>query len=128
MTEQVILPGSFDEVIDVLHAADVFVLPSYEEGMSLSLLEAMAAKLPAVASDIPGNRKLIVNGEHGLLVPPRTTTELAEAIMRLIDDATLAAKLAAQARRRVEQEFSLRAMAERHLEICEKLIAARATH
>jgi len=67
------LPGSFDQVEDILAAADLFVLPSHEEGLSLALLEAMAAGLPVVASDIPGNRLAVRSGIEGVLVPAGNT-------------------------------------------------------
>lgn len=114
---QAYLPGAFDDVTEVLEAADVFVLPSYEEGMSLALLEAMAAGVPVVATDIPGNRQLVTHEVHGLLVPPRDPTALLAAIERLLADTVLAERLAASARARVEREFSLTVMAQRHLDV-----------
>ena len=77
---RVTLTGLFDEVDALLAAADLFVLPSEEEGMSLALLEAMAAGLPIVACDIAGNRPLIADGRQGLLVPPRDAGALAVAV------------------------------------------------
>lgn len=74
---RICLPGAFDDIEDVLQAADIFLLPSYSEGMSLSLLEAMAAGIPAIASDIPGNRALITHEQSGLLVPPRDVPGLS---------------------------------------------------
>jgi glycosyltransferase involved in cell wall biosynthesis len=114
---RVLMPGAFDFIDEVLLAADVFVLPSHEEGMSLSLLEAMAAELPIVATDIPGNQKLIRDGQHGLLVPKRDPEALAAAILRQLNESILAHARAKEAKKRVEQEFSLRGMAERHLEL-----------
>lgn len=117
---QVFLPGAFDDVTEVLCAADIFVLPSYEEGMSLALLEAMAAGVPVIATDIPGNRLLITHEQHGLLVPPHEPFALQLAIERLLADRSLGARLAMQARQRVIDEFSLTAMAERHLQIIDE--------
>lgn len=123
---QAYLPGAFDDVDDVLTAADLFVLPSYEEGMSLALLEAMAAGVPVVATDIPGNRALVTHEEHGLLVPPHDPSALRSAIERLLESPQLAQRLAANARARVEAEFSLAVMARRHLEVIEEAIERRA--
>jgi glycosyltransferase involved in cell wall biosynthesis len=122
---QVFLPGAFDDVAEVLTAADLFVLPSYEEGMSLALLEAMSAGVPVIATNIPGNRLLVTDNEHGLLVPPHDPPALLAAIERLLTDKMLAARLALQARARVEQEFSLAMMADRHLALIEQTIVAR---
>jgi glycosyltransferase involved in cell wall biosynthesis len=113
----VLLPGSFDTVEDVLAAADLFLLPSYEEGMSLSLLEAMAAGVPVIASDIPGNRRLITHEQTGLLLPVREPDLWATTILRVLSVRSAAATRAEQARRVVEQEYSLERMARRHAEL-----------
>jgi glycosyltransferase involved in cell wall biosynthesis len=123
--ESIRLPGAFDNVEEMLDAADVFVLPSYVEGMSLALLEAMAAGLPVVASDIDANRTLVEHERHGLLVPPREPSRLAAAVRRLLERQELAQQLGESARRRVEAEFSLESAAARHLELFARLIAEK---
>jgi len=120
---RVALAGAFDAVDDFLTAADLFVLPSLEEGMSLALLEAMAAGLPVVATDIPGNRQLVADGRQGVLVPPGSPPRLAAALRRLLDQPALASELGAAARQRVAQEFTLSAAVERHLELFERLLS-----
>ena len=125
LTGHVSLPGLFDNVDDLLAAADLFVLPSLQEGMSISLLEAMSAALPVVATDIPGNRDLVTDGRHGLLVPVENCEALSDAILRLLDDPPLGARLATAARDRVRQEFSVKKMADRHLELFESLIQSK---
>jgi glycosyltransferase involved in cell wall biosynthesis len=122
---QVFLPGAFDDVGEILTAADLFVLPSYEEGMSLALLEAMAAGVPVIATDIPGNRLLVRHEENGLLVPVRDPAAIRGAIERLLDDRSLGAMLARRAREDVEAGFSLERMAKAHLEAMEQAIVAR---
>jgi glycosyltransferase involved in cell wall biosynthesis len=117
-----VLVGSFDSVEDLLTAADLFVLPSYEEGMSLALLEAMSAGLPIVASDIPGNRTLVVDGEHGLLVKPGQSDAIAAALNKLLDDRALANHYGEDARQRAEHHFSLANMRERHEQLFEQLL------
>lgn len=111
---RVFLPGAFDTVEDVLTAADLFVLPSLHEGMSIALLEAMAAALPCVVSDIPGNRILIEPGKSGLAFPVDDTAALAEAIVRVLEDKPLAARLGRTARERVVESFSLERVAAEH--------------
>jgi glycosyltransferase involved in cell wall biosynthesis len=123
---QVFLPGAFDDVGEILTAADLFVLPSYEEGMSLALLEAMAAGVPVIATDIPGNQLLVRHEENGLLVPTRDPAALRGAIERLLEDRSLGATLAQHARRGVEDGYSLERMAEAHLDLITAAISARA--
>ena len=123
----VLLPGSFDSVEDFLAAADLFVFPSREEGMSLSLLEAMGAGLPLVASDIPGNRALVENGREGLLVPVDDAEALAAAIERLLEDQPLAVRLGQAARQRAA-EFTLTATVQRHLALFASLRKERARY
>ena len=117
-----VLPGAFDNVDDVLRAADVFVLPSREEGMSVALLEAMAARVPVVASDIPGNRALVDDGRHGLLVPVGDDAAIAAAIGRLLHEPAAAVELATAAADRVARDFSLAIMAESHRQLFADLI------
>ena len=118
----VVLTGAFDNVDEVLAAADLFVLPSREEGMSLSLLEAMAHGLPVVVSDIAASRNVVVPGKQGLLVPPGSSDELASAICTVLAQPGLAAQLGAAARDRVSRDFSLEASDDRHLELFKALI------
>ena len=116
------MPGSFDEVTDVLAAADAFVLPSYQEGMSLSLLEAMAAEVPVVATDIPGNRALI--GDHrGRMCRVKDPEDLARAILDTIQKSDQAHRMAKSARQYVEENYSLSRMAQKHLELIERQLS-----
>lgn len=117
LTHSVIMPGSFDELTEVLDSADAFVLPSHEEGMSMSLLEAMAAAVPIAASDIPGNRLLIEHGRHGLLFPPKRSDKIAAAIIALLENREQAELLGKEARKRVSRDYSISKMANDHLAI-----------
>ena len=97
--------------IGVLKTFDIFVLPSREEGIPRSLMEAMAAGVPIIASDIPGNRALIDHGETGLLFPPDDPERLVTAIVTMIEQAAFAKEMARRARVKVEQHFSAERMA-----------------
>ena len=110
---RVVMPGTFDDVEDFLAAADAFILPSYNEGLSLSLLEAMAHRLPVIASDIVGNRQLIVHGTHGRLIPAREVVSLAAAIYEAFTTNNQQQVDAAESR--VATQFSLTGMAQAHL-------------
>lgn len=119
---QVRLAGAFDDVEEFLLAADLFVLPSLEEGMSLALLEAMALGLPVVATSIPANQVLI-DDCHGRLVPPADPIVLAAAINDVLDHADAARRLGEAARRRVSANYSLDKMVTEHLALFELLVA-----
>ena len=83
----------------------------------MSVLEAMAAGLPVVASAVGGVPELVREGETGMLVPPRDSAALAEALRRLVDDPALRDRLGEAGRRRVEREFSLARFEREHLEL-----------
>lgn len=117
----VALPGAFDDVEPVLAAADVFVLPSREEGMSVALLEAMAAGLPCVASDIPGNRPLIEAPREGWLVPLDDAQAWVDAVGQAWEAPDDARGRGLAARQRVIEEFSLELMVEEHLALFRRL-------
>jgi glycosyltransferase involved in cell wall biosynthesis len=108
--------GTFDDVEGLLAAAEIFVAPS-PDGSPLAVLEAMAAELPVVAVDVPAHQWLITDHRDGLLVPPTDASALASAILSLLEQRDLAARLAAAARARVLQEFSLARMVDEHFEV-----------
>jgi len=93
-----------EEIPRILQVADVFAFPSVQEGLGSSLLEAMAAGLPIVATRIGGIGESIRDGETGLLVPPGDSPRLAQAILRLLDDGALSARLARSAQQWVGAE------------------------
>ena len=105
--ERVRFVGRVADVMDYLLAADVFALPSMTEGMSNALLEAMAAGLPIVASDVPGNAAIIRSGRTGLLVDRADAGALARAITRLFDSPEEAEALARAARDLAEQRYAI---------------------
>ncbi len=102
---RVLFTGYQQDPLPWLAAADVFVLPSLFEGLPGALIEAMAAEVPCVTTDIPGNRDLVIDRMTGLLVPVRSPEKLAAAISILLNNSGLARDLAANAQRLVEHEF-----------------------
>lgn len=104
----VTLHGFRDDVSAQLAKADFFVLSSISEGISLTLLEAMATGLPIVATDVGGNREVVADGETGLLAPAGSPEALAQAMLRLSPDPTLIERMSYTARKRVETRFDLR--------------------
>lgn len=94
-----------DEVAKLMMQADVFVLPSRDEGFPLALLEAGAAALPVVATRVGGVPELIVDGENGLLVDSEDAGALAAALLRILDDPTMA-EVGARLRKDVAERFT----------------------
>jgi glycosyltransferase involved in cell wall biosynthesis len=107
--------GYCSNVPMVLAAFDLYVNSSIHEGVSLTVLEAMAASLPVVATSVGGNPEVVVDGETGYLVADRTPVALAEAMLRLDSHPALRRSLGAQGRARVEREFSLDRMVSTYL-------------
>jgi len=100
------LLGYRGNVRELLEAMDVFALSSLREGLPNVLLEAMAMEVPVVATSVAGVPRLVRDGTTGLLVEPQSIDELADALRRLVEEAPLRERLAAYARRVVEEEFS----------------------
>jgi len=115
--------GYQDNVVEYLQMADVFVFPSFAEGLSNSLLEAMACGLPIVTTDVEGNKEAIVDGENGLLVPAVDPTELSSALSKVITCRSLADRLGSEARRTVVSKYSLEQVAERYIRVYQQLVA-----
>jgi sugar transferase (PEP-CTERM/EpsH1 system associated) len=105
---RVIFHGVQDDVEPFLADADFFVLSSLSEGIPLTLLEAMAVGLPAVATDVGGNREVVVSGETGYLVPAGSPGALADAMLKIQADMPQLQRMGLASRRRVEEHFNLR--------------------
>jgi glycosyltransferase involved in cell wall biosynthesis len=105
--------GFRDDVADLLASTSISVLPSLSEGLSNVVLEAMAAGVPVVATDVGGNPEMVVDGETGFLVPPRNARALSTAIGRLLVDPLLARRLGAAGQRRAAAAFSFEAMVDK---------------
>lgn len=114
--------GAVEDVADLLRAADLFVLPSVAEGMSNSLLEAMATALPCVASDIGGNQDLLGPDDAGVLVATGSSGRWAEVLIELINDPDRRHRLATAARRRVVEEFALERVVARYVALYRRLL------
>jgi glycosyltransferase involved in cell wall biosynthesis len=98
--------GHRDDVAELLRAAHIACLPSWREGTPRSLVEAMACGLPLVATDVPGCREVLRNGDNGVLVAVRDPTELSRGLKTLIDDPQLRMEMGRRSRARAEQEFA----------------------
>ncbi len=123
IADRVQFTGAVDHPAEYLRAADVFVLPSVAEGMSNSLLEAMATALPCVVSGIAGNTDLIADRKDGRLVREATPREWSNILLQLFDNPDEARQLGVAARQRIEEEFALPVVVDRYLELYRRIIA-----
>jgi len=100
-----------------------FWLGSAYEGQSNAVMEAMNAGIPVIATDIPGNRDLIVPEETGLLFPVGDRATLARLTQRLLNDSALALRLSTASQRRMREQFRVDQMVARHVALYERLLA-----
>jgi glycosyltransferase involved in cell wall biosynthesis len=115
-------PGHIEDIPRLLAETDVFVLPSYREGLPRSLIEAGACGLPLIATDVPGCRDVITNGHDGLLVPSRDATALAAAISQLVRNPDYALRLGLAAREKICQSFNENRIIQDTLDVYEELM------
>jgi len=100
----------FQDPAPYLEAADIFVLPTWGEGISNALLEAMGVGLPCIATRVSGNIEVVRHNDTGLLVEPGQPSGLAEATIRLLEDTTLRRMIGRNARQRVQTTYSVKQM------------------
>jgi glycosyltransferase involved in cell wall biosynthesis len=112
-TPGVIVRDFTPNIVDYYHAADVFVLPSYAEGMSNAMLEAMACGLPSVATRIGAADEMVQDGSNGYLMQPGDREKLASSLGALIDDAAMRAAFSERAAAAIREQFSERAVVDR---------------
>lgn len=118
--------GQRNDVPRILPHLDVLWLASAYEGMPNSIMEAMAAGVPVVATDIPGNCDLVVPGETGFLVPVGSRAEFTRRTEQILNDTALAKGLGEAARRRVLEKYSVEQMVDRHVAMYRELFSSPA--
>src|SRR5262249_55664270 len=111
------LPGERADIPTVMRALDVFVLPSLAEGISNTILEAMASGLPVVATRVGGNPELVDAGRTGLLVPAANPVAMAEALRTYLVDNGQVVSHGQAGRKKVETYFSMEAMVRSYLAV-----------
>ncbi len=114
--------GETDHVIEVLQDADIFVLPSRAEGISNALLEAMACGLPAIVSDIPGNRDVITHNMNGIIFTVDDPESLIQNLLLILDQPKLRELLGGKARKTVENYYSMDSVADRYISLYQDLM------
>ena len=110
---KIFMPGYVDNIWEYYKAMDIFVLPSRSEGFSLALLEAAVAKLPLIASNIPGNDEFIEEEKNGLLFNVNKPSQLAEKINMLAEDKSLSKQLGENAHSKAMNNFLVKHLGER---------------
>ena len=120
--ESVKFTGQVDSVNEYLQAGDGFVFPSSAEGLSNALLEAMATELPIVATKIGGTEEAIENERNGILVEPDNVDQLANGIITLLSQPEVAHKFGREARRTIEENYSIDIVAQKHLKVYEEIV------
>jgi glycosyltransferase involved in cell wall biosynthesis len=121
LEKHVILTGFRTDVLALLKGFDVFVMSSVTEGLGTSLLDAMAAARPIVATTAGGIPEVVIDGETGLLVPPRDAHRMAEAIVALLGNSEERARMGRAGLTRVRERFSAERMVGGTLAVYERL-------
>jgi sugar transferase (PEP-CTERM/EpsH1 system associated) len=117
ISEKVIFTGSRNDVAELLNIMDIFVLTSKSEGMSNTILEAMASKLPVVASDVGNNSELIKTGKNGILVTELDERKFSEAISTILSDSVKAKIMGEYGYEQIRNNFSLEKMVNKYEDI-----------
>ena len=125
LRDQVWLPGDRADVPDFLRGLDCFVLPSLAEGVSNTILEAMASEIPIVATRVGGNPELLDDGVTGCLVPPADAEAMAAAILAYFDDPAMGRRHGRAARQVAVKRFSLERMVEDYVSLYDGLLRQR---
>jgi glycosyltransferase involved in cell wall biosynthesis len=119
---RIFMPGYVDNIWECYKAMDIFLLTSRSEGFSLALLEAAVAKLPLIASNIPGNDEFIEDGKNGLLFEVDKPSQLAEKINMLEEDKVLSKQLAENAHSKAMNNFLVKHLGERLEQLLKSLV------
>jgi glycosyltransferase involved in cell wall biosynthesis len=117
LSADVIFAGARFDIPDLLNIMDIFVLSSISEGISLTLIEAMASGLPIIATDVGGNPEVVVSGETGFLVPPKEPVLMAERIQQLLNNEPLRKDLGRKGRLRACEYFSIKRVGQQYEEL-----------
>jgi glycosyltransferase involved in cell wall biosynthesis len=115
--------GHVDDMLPLLHGSDIVALPSYREGTPKILLEAASCALPIVATDIPGCRGVVEDGENGYLVSVKDSVELSKALLKLCRDASLRKAMGEKGREIILQDFTSEIVIRKTLAVYQSLLS-----
>jgi len=121
--EQVWLAGDRNDVPELMRAMDLFVLPSLGEGISNTILEAMACGLPVIATEVGGNPELVAPGKTGILIPAADHEKMAQALLTYVQDPARMAQEGRAARAEIEEQFSMDAMVAGYMRVYDTVLA-----
>ncbi len=116
-------PEYGERKLERIQSADIFVLPSYTEGMPISLIEALAAGLPVVASCVGGIPDMITQRQEGILISPGDTEELARALLELIENPSLRLEMGEKGRKKAVSQYSMDVKAQNLISLYQKVAA-----
>jgi glycosyltransferase involved in cell wall biosynthesis len=125
LTDRVIFTGERNDISVVLKEIDLAVLPSLSEGLSNALIEAMAAELPVVATNVGGNPEIVQDGKTGFLVPPRDAGALSAAMIRFLESPDMRHRFGEAGYERVATRFSLTSTVQKTEELYTALLERR---
>jgi len=125
ISEKIFFLPAVSNTAEVLQEIDIFVMPSIQEGLGLSILEAQASGLPVVASNVGGIPTIVKHDVSGLLFNPKDPAALSGAILRLMEDRKLAIRLGAKGRKDVEQLFNLQIMTRKVEQVYKEVIGMK---
>jgi glycosyltransferase involved in cell wall biosynthesis len=125
LQDRVLFLGLRQDIPRLLAVMDVFVMPSLSEGLSIALLEAMAARKAVIATSVGGNPELVRHGETGYLVSPENSADLGAALSTLLSDPDKIRAFGQAGRTRVESDFSLTTMVSRYEALYERALSGR---
>jgi glycosyltransferase involved in cell wall biosynthesis len=128
LSEKIRFLGNQTEIPEILGASDFFVLPSLWEGLSIALLEAMAAAKPIVATSVSGTQLVMIPNKTGIVVKPGDSSQLATAIIKLISNPIMAKNMGITARKRAIEAFSAQKQAKDHMVLYRRLIGETNNH
>ncbi len=125
LRSRTVFAGQRGDMANVYAACDIFVLPSLNEGLPMTVLEAMAAARPVIASNVGAIPTVVRNGETGLLVEPRDVAGLKAALGLLLDDPALSSRLASNGHDWVRRNFTSDGMAANYQRMYETVLAGK---
>lgn len=118
--------GERNDIPEIMRGLDLFVLPSLREGISNTILEAMASGLPVIATRVGGNLELVEEGETGVLVPPADPLAMAEAIRTYVREPSLLLRHGQAGRKRAETKFNLESMVDGYMAVYDAVLKSKA--
>lgn len=118
----VIFTGYRADIMDLMRAFDIFVLPSLDEGLSVAILEAMAAEKAVITTSVGGNPEIVIDSQTGILLEPENPDKLAEAIIYYLEHPEISQRMGRQGYCRVKEYFSLKRMLDKIIKVYKKIL------